>query len=85
MELGCSKNKKMNIQVLGFVLVGGVFAIGLLVILIYMIFDKTPSGNTTPKPPITLKNKKRWKKLLVLYIVMWAKLNSFFVGIKKES
>jgi len=49
----------MNIQVLGFVLVGGVFAIGLLVILIYMIFDKTPSGNTTPKPPITLKNKKR--------------------------
>ncbi len=74
-----------ELQILAIVIVGGVFGIGFLGLAIYMTFDKTPSGNTTPKPPITLKNKKRWKKLLVLYIVMWAKLNSFFVGIKKES
>ena len=47
----------MNIQVLGFVLVGGVFAIGLLIILIYMIFDKTPNRKI-PMPPPYLKNKK---------------------------
>lgn len=48
----------MNIQVLGFVLVGGVFAIGLLVILIYMIFDKTPNRKI-PRPPRHLKKTKR--------------------------
>ena len=47
----------MNIQVLGFVLIGGVFAIGLLVILIYMIFDKTPSRKI-PMPPRHLKKTK---------------------------
>ena len=47
----------MNIQVLGFVLVGGVFAIGLLIIGIYMIFDKTPSRKI-PMPPSYLRNNK---------------------------
>jgi hypothetical protein len=44
----------MNIQVLGFVLVSGVFAIGLLIIGVYMIFDKTPSRKI-PMPPRYLK------------------------------
>ncbi|QQV91568.1 hypothetical protein Peternella1_32 [Winogradskyella phage Peternella_1] len=48
-----------DLQILGLLIVGGVFAIGLLILVIYMSFDKTPSGNTTYKPPITLKNKKR--------------------------
>jgi len=42
----------MNIQVLGFVLVGGVFAIGLLIIGVWMIFDKIPSRKI-PRPDIT--------------------------------
>jgi hypothetical protein len=44
----------MNIQVLGFVLVGVVFAIGLLIIAVCMIFDKTPSRKI-PMPPRYLK------------------------------
>jgi hypothetical protein len=48
----------MNIQVLGFVLVGGVFAIGLLIIAVCMIFDKTPSRKI-PMPPRHLKKTKR--------------------------
>ncbi len=48
----------MNIQVLGFVLIGGVFSIGLLVILIYMIFDKTPSR----KIPMPMKHLKKTKR-----------------------
>lgn len=48
----------MNIQVLGFVLVGGVFAIGLLIISIWMVFDKTPSKKI-PMPPRNLKKTKR--------------------------
>ena len=47
----------MNIQVLGFVLVGGVFAIGLLFMGIYMVFDKTPSRKI-PMPPNYLKKDK---------------------------
>ncbi len=72
-----------ELQILAIVIVSGVFGICFLGLAIYMTIDKTPSGKTTTKPPITLKNKQRWKKLLMLYIVMWAKLNSFFVGIKK--
>jgi hypothetical protein len=48
------KINNMNIQVLGFVLVSGVFAIGLLIIGVYMIFDKTPSRKI-PMPPRYLK------------------------------
>jgi len=48
-----------ELQILAIVIVGGVFGIGFLGLAVYMTFDKTPSRNTTPKPPITLKNKKR--------------------------
>ena len=68
-----------ELQILGIVIVVGVFGIGFLALAIYMTFDKTPRTYIR-KPPITLKNKKRWKKLLLLYVVMWVKLNSFFVG-----
>jgi hypothetical protein len=51
------KINNMNIQVLGFVLVSGVFAIGLLIIGVYMIFDKTPSRKI-PMPPRYLKENK---------------------------
>jgi len=47
-----------ELQILGILIVGGVFAIGLLVLAIYMSFDKTPRTYIR-KPPITLKNKKR--------------------------
>jgi hypothetical protein len=48
----------IDIQLLGFVLVGGVFAIGLLIIGTYMLFDKTPSRKI-PIPPRYLRNNKR--------------------------
>lgn len=48
-----------ELQILGIVIVGGVFGIGFLILAIYMTIDKTPSGKTTPKPPITLKSKER--------------------------
>ena len=48
----------MNIQVLGFVLVGGVFSIGLLIIGVWMVFDKAPSKKI-PMPPRHLKKTKR--------------------------
>lgn len=44
----------MDIRTLGLVLIGGVFAIGFLIIAIYMIFDKTPSRKI-PMPPKYLK------------------------------
>jgi hypothetical protein len=48
----------MDIQLLGFVLVGSVFAIGLLIITVWMVFDKTPSRKI-PMPPRYLKKTKR--------------------------
>jgi len=50
-----------DIQILGFSILGGVFAIGFLGLGIYIFFDKTPSGKTTPKPPIWLNNNKNKK------------------------
>lgn len=47
-----------ELQILGIVIVGGVFGIGFLALAIYMTFDKTPRTYIR-KPPITLKNKKR--------------------------
>ena len=46
----------MDIQVLGIIIVGGVFGIGFLVLGIYMLFDKT-TINHTSKPPPCLKPK----------------------------
>lgn len=48
-----------ELTILGIVIVGGVLGIGFLGLAIYMTIDKTPSGKITPKPPITLKNKRR--------------------------
>jgi|TARA_R110000787_G_scaffold201904_1_gene312691 hypothetical protein len=47
----------MDIQVLGIIIVGGVFGIGFLVLGVYLIFDKT-SRNHIPKPPSWLSNNK---------------------------
>jgi hypothetical protein len=47
----------MDIQILGFIIIGGVFGIGFLGLGIYMLFDKTPR-NHIPKPPSWLNNKK---------------------------
>ena len=48
-----------ELNILGLIIVGGVFGIGFLGLGIYMLFDKTPSGKTTTKPPISLKPKKK--------------------------
>lgn len=53
----------MSLQVLGFLLVGVVFAIGLLVIGVWMIFDKTPSRKI-PMPPRYLKKTNSKNKQL---------------------
>jgi len=46
----------MELQVLGIIIVLGIFGIGLLGLGIYMIFDKTPRNHIS-KPPIWLKPK----------------------------
>ena len=47
----------MDIQILGIIIVGGVFGIGFLAFAIYMSFDKTPRTYIR-KPPKWLKNTK---------------------------
>jgi len=46
-----------ELQILGIVIVGGVFGIGFLALAIYATFDKTPRTYIR-KPPLTLKRKK---------------------------
>ena len=46
----------MDIQVLGIIIVGSVFGIGLLILGVHVLFDGTPR-NKIPKPPICLKPK----------------------------
>jgi len=47
----------MDVQILGIIIIGGVFGIGFLGLGIYMLFDKTPRKHI-PKPPFWLNNKK---------------------------
>jgi hypothetical protein len=47
-----------NIQILGIIIVGGVFGLGFLGLGVYMFFDKTPR-NYIPKPPPSIRKPKK--------------------------
>jgi len=47
-----------DIQILGIIIIGGVFGLGFIGLGVYMSFDKTPR-NYIPKPPTWLNNKNK--------------------------
>ena len=47
-----------EIQILGIIIIGGVFGLGFIILGVFISLDKTPRTYIR-KPPLTLKNKKR--------------------------
>lgn len=72
-----------ELTILAIVIVGGVFGIGFFGLAIYMTIDKTPSGKTTHKPPITLKKQKKMKKVINVIHCYVSEAEQFFCWDKR--